>query len=100
MQFKKQKADHFRLKKLQVKALGSLFVHKCQVRMLNESRQVAKEMRRDYSMRMQKDAFLSLKNHWKAEQFKLQKQSELVQACLYQWSVTLKLQKIERRYQI
>ncbi len=42
--------------------------------------------------------FESFVNNWKVEQFKMRKNSELAQACLLQWSISVKLRKIEERY--
>ncbi len=42
--------------------------------------------------------FESFVNNWKVEQFKMRKKSELAQACLLQWSISVKLRKIGERY--
>ncbi len=35
---------------------------------------------------------------WKAESFRARKRSETAQVCLYQWSIEVKLGKINNRY--
>ena len=37
-------------------------------------------------------------SYWQAESFKARKRSEIAQACLYQWSIEVKLGKINNRY--
>lgn len=42
--------------------------------------------------------FRCLQNNWRVESFRTRKLSELAQACLYQWSIEVKLNKIGGRY--
>lgn len=58
----------------------------------------AEEQRILYFQRLKLKAFDFLKKNWQIENFKTKKNSELAQMVLYQWSVFVKLNKIQNRY--
>ncbi|TNV86751.1 hypothetical protein FGO68_gene4133 [Halteria grandinella] len=93
-----QTALNFREKSLKRRALVKLFVFKCKRQMRQAVFETAEMIHQEKLRELKRHYFNCLVDNWKVESFRTRKLSETAQACLYQWSIEVKLNKIGGRY--